>query len=41
MLQVNDMNNLEVDTHIIFDVVLGVFIFLGLLLNILGKHPKC
>lgn len=35
MLQVNDMNNLEVDTHIIFDVVLGVFIFLGLLLNIL------
>jgi len=29
------MNNLEVDTHVIFDIILGIFIFLGLLLNIL------
>lgn len=35
MLQVNDMNNLEVNTHVVFDIILAIFLFLGLLLNIL------
>ena len=31
----NDMNDIPIETHVIFDILLAIFILLSLLLNIL------